>query len=114
MRPRTAALVPAPRVHLVRFHGILGPAAAWRSLIIPTANDNTESAPAQGNSITSSDSVDTAVAEGPQQKSAEQRRRNYSWADLMKRVFDHATNYIVRSRSVWSCPDYPSLSSTLR
>jgi hypothetical protein len=30
---KLAALVPAPRVHLVRFHGILGPAAAWRSLI---------------------------------------------------------------------------------
>jgi len=35
---KLAALVPAPRVHLIRFHGILGPAAAWRPLIIPTAN----------------------------------------------------------------------------
>jgi hypothetical protein len=56
-------------------------------LIIPTASTNTKSAPAQGNSVTSSDSVDAAVGEGPQQKSAEQRRRNYSWAQLMKRVF---------------------------
>lgn len=29
---KLAALVPAPRVHLVRFHGILAPAAPWRPL----------------------------------------------------------------------------------
>ena len=48
---KLAALVPAPRVHLIRFHGILGPAAAWRPLIIPTAN--IESATAQGNPFAS-------------------------------------------------------------
>ena len=83
---KLAALVPAPRVHLVRFHGILGPAAAWRSLIIPTANNNAESAPAKSNPIISADSV-AAVAEEPRQKPAQQHRRNYSWAELMKRVF---------------------------
>jgi ribosomal protein S27E len=82
---KLAALVPAPRVHLVRFHGILGPAAAWRALIIPAAGP--ESTPTEGASISSSDSADAAVGEGPQQKSAEQRRRNYSWAQLMKRIF---------------------------
>ena len=65
---KLAALVPAPRVHLVRFHGVLGPAAAWRSLIIPTATNNRmESAPAEGNAVISSDSVDAADVEGPQQ-----------------------------------------------
>jgi hypothetical protein len=28
-------LVPAPRLHLLRFHGVLAPRAAWRSQIIP-------------------------------------------------------------------------------
>ena len=79
--------MPAPRVHLVRFHGILGPAAAWRALIIPSANNKTESTPAQAKCVTSSDSVDAAVAEGPQQETAKQRSRNCSWAQLMKRVF---------------------------
>src|SRR6266516_1544902 len=32
---KSAALVPEPRVHLTRFHGILGPAAKWRPLIVP-------------------------------------------------------------------------------
>jgi len=85
---KLAALVPAPRVHLVRFHGILGPAAAWRPLIIPTAAAaSTESAAAKGNSIVLPESVDAATAECAEQKSAVQRCRNYSWAQLMKRVF---------------------------
>jgi hypothetical protein len=33
---KLAALVPAPRVHLTRFHGILAPADKWRPMIIPT------------------------------------------------------------------------------
>jgi hypothetical protein len=73
---KLAALVLAPRVHLVRFHGILGPAAAWRALIIPTTtttNNNTESMSAQGSAVSSYDPVDAAVAEGPLQGSAEQR-----------------------------------------
>jgi hypothetical protein len=32
---KLAVLVPAPRAHLTRYHGVLGPAAAWRPLIIP-------------------------------------------------------------------------------
>ena len=32
---KLAALVPTPRAHLVRFHGLLGPAAKWRPLIVP-------------------------------------------------------------------------------
>src|SRR2546430_9690510 len=33
---KLAALVPAPRVHLRTFHGVLAPAARWRPQIIPT------------------------------------------------------------------------------
>ncbi|PYS37198.1 MAG: IS91 family transposase, partial [Acidobacteria bacterium] len=34
---KLAVLVPAPRAHLTRYHGVLAPAAVWRPLIIPTA-----------------------------------------------------------------------------
>jgi len=34
---KLAALVPAPRLHLTRFHEILAPAAKWRPLIVPNA-----------------------------------------------------------------------------
>ena len=37
---KLAVLVPAPRAHLTRYHGVLGPSALWRPLIIPKANDN--------------------------------------------------------------------------
>jgi hypothetical protein len=32
---KLAALVPIPRANLVRYHGILAPAAAWRSAVVP-------------------------------------------------------------------------------
>jgi hypothetical protein len=35
---KLAVLVPAPRAHLTRYHGVLAPAAAWRSRIVPTGN----------------------------------------------------------------------------
>ena len=35
---KLAVLVPSPRAHLTRYHGVLGPAAVWRPLVIPTAN----------------------------------------------------------------------------
>jgi Putative transposase len=81
---KLAALVPAPRVHLVRFHGILGPAAAWRPLIIPTTT--IEFAPAEGHPAPSRESVDAAAVECTEQESGV-GRHNYSWAQLMKRVF---------------------------
>ena len=34
---RLAALVPAPRFNLIRYHGVLVPAARWRRLIVPSA-----------------------------------------------------------------------------
>src|SRR5437762_9486817 len=42
---KLAVLVPAPRAHLTRYHGILGPAAKWRPLIIPTGDENISQTP---------------------------------------------------------------------
>jgi Putative transposase len=66
---RLAALVPRPRLHLIRFHGVLGPNAKIRGKIIPrppgpATEPSSEHAPAQG-----------APA-------------RMSWARLLKRVFD--------------------------
>src|SRR5207248_10932597 len=33
---KLAALVPAPRAHLSTYHGVIGPAAKWRPVIVPT------------------------------------------------------------------------------
>jgi hypothetical protein len=32
---RMATLVPPPRAHLVRYHGVFGPASKWRGEIVP-------------------------------------------------------------------------------
>jgi len=38
---RLAALVPRPRLHLIRFHGVLAPHARLRAAIVPGAAENT-------------------------------------------------------------------------
>ena len=66
---RLAALVPRPRLHLIRFHGVLAPNAKLRSKIVP--------APAERATETSSED---AHAQGAPAR--------MSWARLLKRVFD--------------------------
>ena len=64
---RLAALVPRPRLHLIRFHGVLAPNASLRGAILP--------GPAQ----------DTRVPSGEHAQGAPARM---GWARLLKRVFD--------------------------
>ena len=70
---RLVALVPAPRGHLVRYHGVLAGRARWRRLV---ARDRGGAAGA------------TAEADGQVEPSEELRERRLSWAELMKRVFE--------------------------
>ena len=70
-RQRLAALVPRPRLHLIRFHGVLAPNAKLRSAVVP--------APAQ---TTTAGAGDCGHAHA---HSAPVRMR---WARLLKRVFD--------------------------
>ena len=74
---KLAALVPPPRFHLVRYHGVLAPAATWRSQIVPA--------------LPHDDSGDSDCSHPPAtEESVPQplpRRHNYSWSQLMRRVF---------------------------
>ena len=36
---RLAALVPRPRLHLIRFHGVLAPNAKLRAMVVPSGPD---------------------------------------------------------------------------
>jgi hypothetical protein len=58
---RLAALVPRPRLHLIRFHDLLAPNAKLRSAIVPNS---------------------------PITRTRRARRRLMGWARLLKRVFD--------------------------
>jgi len=60
---RLAALVPRPRLHLIRFHGVLAPNAALRSQIVPGNPDQ---------------ATDTADGEG--ELSSASTRTRMSWA----------------------------------
>ena len=64
-----------------------GSSGCLARLIIPTASNKAESTPIEGNCVISSECVDAAVVKGPQRESAKPRSRNYSWGQLMKRVF---------------------------
>ena len=69
---RLAALVPRPRLHLIRFHGVLAPNATLRSQIVPR-----EAEPAPN----------TPSADGNGERSAPSTRARMSWAQLLTRVF---------------------------
>jgi hypothetical protein len=91
---KLSALVPAPKAHLVRYAGILAPAAKWRALIVrgePAAESaamshslcGTEPAACATESLPAG-----APAEPPRMKSPDARHeRNYTWSELMKRVW---------------------------
>ena len=65
---RLAASVPPPRHHTVRYAGVLGAASAWRSRIVPRAEQ-----------------ADTCAAEVAGKK--KQRSRYRTWAELLARTF---------------------------
>ena len=64
---RLAALVPRPRLHLIRFHGVLAPNAKLRAAIVPRPAHSTG---------------DHAAEHAPGAPA------RLSWARLLKRVFD--------------------------
>src|SRR3954452_24080109 len=67
---RLAALVPRPRLHLIRFHGVLAPHAKLRAQIVP-------STPLNANQACDPHAQISPASPAPM-----------SWACLLKRVFD--------------------------
>ena len=72
---RLAALVPRPRLHLIRFHGVLAPNAKLRSLVVPQGPEKEEQV------------TEAALADG-ENEHAQARPGRIGWARLLKRVFD--------------------------
>ena len=66
---RLAALVPRPRLHLIRFHGVLASNAKLRSKIVPAPPERATESPSED-----------AHGQGAPAR--------MSWARLLKRVFD--------------------------
>jgi len=83
---KLAALAPAPRAHLRTYHGILAPAAKWRSRIVPTPDvpfGVCAHVPVPPESTPHNESEPDTTASAPPP-----RRKNYSWSELLKRVFE--------------------------
>jgi len=82
---KLAALVPPPRFNLVRYHGVLAPSARWRSRIVPVeSQDGDDSRSCPG----CSGKEGTTGGRGKRHENPGKiHSRNYSWAELMKRVW---------------------------
>ena len=75
---RLAALVPRPRLHLIRYHGVLAPNAKLRARVVP-----------QGPAARAHVATGVAApAECEQAEPVRARAQHIGWARLLKRVFD--------------------------
>src|SRR5437867_5023300 len=86
---KLAALVPTPRAHLVRFHGLLAPAAKWRPAVVPNTAiiEPPLDSPDISTITAASSGLGPADGSETQKPVAERHRKNYTWSELMKRVF---------------------------
>lgn len=67
---KITAIIPRPRVHLTRFHGVLAPHYKYRHLIVP---EKKEDSPSSSNENNKKDLA---------------KKSRVTWARLLKRVFD--------------------------
>lgn len=99
---RLAALVPRPRLHLIRFHGVLAPNAKLRALVVPQAPEPAaqEAKPAEYEAIC-----------------AHHRPVRLSWARLLKRVFaldlEHCPNCGAKLKIIAAIIEQPVIEKIL-
>jgi hypothetical protein len=91
---RLAALVPAPRFNMIRYSGVLAPAASWRARLVPRrqAQEATQSSAFLGGiasmALSSAGPENhTVCAESALPLPRKHRPKQYAWAELLKRVF---------------------------
>jgi hypothetical protein len=68
--------VPRPRLHLIRFHGVLAPNAKLRAMVVPQGPKVEEQA------------TEAAAANEFEAETVQGRPHRIGWARLLKRVFD--------------------------
>jgi hypothetical protein len=87
---KLAALVPPPRFNLIRYHGVLAPASRWRALVVPSVQGDEEDTASHPGCPAGADRQDAHAGRSASPQSNFRRAphpRNYSWAELMHRVF---------------------------
>jgi len=73
---KPAALVPPPRAHLTRFHGVFAPNAKLRAQLTPSGRGKRRPA----------DEASTGASSD--HRSPDEKRRSMTWAQRLKRVFN--------------------------
>jgi hypothetical protein len=73
--------VPRPRLHLIRFHGVLAPKARLRARVVPQGH-GPDVAEVAGQAS------EAAAAAGGEAETVQARPHRIGWARLLKRVFD--------------------------
>jgi hypothetical protein len=104
---RLAALVPPPRFNVTRYFGVLAPAATFRPLVIP--QDKSPRPPTHPGCQAGVETPKTGSGKAKKKRGIQPR--NYSWAQLMTRVFDQSTNCMPRPRNNYTRPSHAPLSS---
>jgi hypothetical protein len=84
---KLAALVPPPRRNTVRYHGVLSAAARLRSRIVPAGTPPAAAGPGHAGCPDSGPAAAQGAAEAVAVVRDPPRSRNYSWAELMRRVW---------------------------
>jgi Putative transposase len=86
---RLAALVPPPRMHLVRYFGVFAPRARLREEVVPVKTTTPQVADCPPGCPHSGERFGASSASHPSfsQEDAKSRRRRMTWAQLLKRVF---------------------------
>jgi hypothetical protein len=104
---KLVSLVPPPRSHQVRYHGVLAPCASWRACVVPLPPEEPPAVPpgqgqpaapaagCAGNAARSTAGPSKSPDESPDQPARARRSgsappgnpRRLPWAELMRRVF---------------------------
>lgn len=91
---RLAALIPPPRAHQTRYHGILAPCAGWRDHVVPAVAGPAPLEEPEKAGLVTGDSP--LCAHKPRRLPAAAR---IAWADLLRRVF--AVDALLCRRCGW-------------
>ena len=92
---RLAPLIPPPRAHQVRYHGVLAPCASGRDQVVPAGPDALETASSCETGVDSTGAADggggplgAGLPIDSLADRSESLPRRIEWADLLKRVFE--------------------------
>ena len=83
---KLAALVPPPRFNLARYHAVLSANACWRDPIVPSEHNGSDPVPCPGCSTEKGEGKKPEIKNS--RESTCSHPRNYSRAELLKRVFE--------------------------